>query len=89
MSTVNTAFGRKFTETVFVPKMAKDKDGKEYVAGYDRVPAIWDHHSAPVAERSYYPGDQLLGGRALVQRIVRENAEREAREVKRPRAPRR
>lgn len=79
MSTINTAFGRKFVETIFVPKVAKDKDGNEIVVGFTRIPAVWDHHDKPVAEREYYPGDPLVGGRALIQRLVREAAEREAR----------
>jgi len=76
--TLNTAFGRRFTETVFVSKT--DATGKP--VGYDRVPAIWDHHDQPVADRAYYPGDPMsAASRVLTQKTVKAKAERDAREA--------
>lgn len=81
MATLNTAFGRRFTETMFVPKL--DAKGKALPGQFDRVPAIWEHHDKPVADRAYYPGDPMSeASRALTQRAVKEQAEREAKRSK-------
>ncbi len=46
MERKNDAIGRVFTETKFVPKMVKNKDGKEVQQGFERVPV-------PSAPREY------------------------------------
>jgi hypothetical protein len=46
MERKNDALGRTFTETKFKPKMGKNKEGKEVVIGFERVPV-------PSAERVY------------------------------------
>jgi len=84
MSTVNTAFGRLFTETVFVAKL--DHLGKPIPGQFDRVPAIWNGMSQPVAERSYYPGDPMsAASRLLTQKTVAEFARAEAKRGKKQR----